>query len=81
MDISPNVDRLLHTPEVSISPNVDRLLHTPEVSISPNVDRLLHTPEVSISRTLILGGGSQASRLANTVGSIYPEVMDPTIGG
>ena len=51
------------------------------MDISPNVDRLPYTPEVSGSQTIILGGGSHASRLAAAVGSIYPEVVDLTIGG
>ena len=51
------------------------------MDISPNVDRLPYTPEVSGSQTIIIGGGSHASRLAAAVGSIYPEVVDLTIGG
>ena len=52
-----------------------------QLDISPKVDRQLHTPEVSSSRTIIVGGGSHASRLATSIGSIYPEVVDLTIGG
>ena len=52
-----------------------------QLDISPNVDRLPYTPEVSGSQTIIIGGGSHASRLAAAVGSIYPEVVDLTIGG
>ena len=51
-----------------------------QLDISPKVDRQLHTPEVSSSRTIIVGGGSHASRLATSIGSIYPEVVDLTIG-
>ena len=51
------------------------------MDISPKVDRQLHTPEVSSSRTIIVGGGSHASRLATSIGPIYPEVVDLTIGG
>ena len=52
-----------------------------QLDISPKVDRQLHTPEVSSSHTIIVGGGSHTSRLATSIGSTYPEVVDLTIGG
>jgi len=52
-----------------------------QLDMDPVTDRLLHTPEVSSNRSIIICGGSHASRLAKSLGSIRPEVVDLSVGG
>ena len=52
-----------------------------QLDTDPSTDRLLNTPEVVRRPLIIVGGGSHASRLANALGSINPEVVDLSIGG
>ena len=52
-----------------------------QLDTEPILDRLLNTPEVNRSQCLIIGGGSHASRLADALKSIHPEVVDLSVGG
>ena len=47
----------------------------------PVLDRLLPTLEDSRRQTIIVGGGSQAGRIAEALNSTYPEVVDLSVRG
>ena len=52
-----------------------------QLDTNPCTDRLLTTSEVIRSKTIIIGGGSHAGRIAEAIRSTHPEVVDLSMSG